>query len=147
MGQRSVVKVIPWDKYKKRLPLFAFASIFQCIFAFFLFNDNVYTDKLFNIFGALNIVYGVLRIGSLFANERIIISKETSIRRAPFLAWIDFGGFFIALGLMDILYGRHSSAALATDLGLMGIGFFLFALFPLLSMVAFSLGFGRPPSS
>jgi hypothetical protein len=140
------IRVIPWDRYKRNLGWLASISLLQCATGLLLLNEDIYTDGLFNVFAAGNIVFGFLRIWIVRASDRVMLSAACSIRRAPFLVGVDFSGFFVAIALMDLVYINHASSGLAKaylEIGVLGL--ILLAIFPLANLVAFSLGFGRAP--
>lgn len=143
-GLTGRVRVINFVKYQKKLAVLSLISVFLCGMQLALLSHALYSDTLFDLAALALIIFGAVRIWAVRATTSIVLTPATKIRRGPLLASADFGGFFAAIGLMDLNLVRHSVDMTEGPFEVAAIGFLLFALFPLANMVAFSLGLGRP---
>ena len=147
LGQHYI-RAIAWAQYQRRMPFLACASVMFCCLGVALLNDDIYSDELFNVVAAMVVAYCVLHIFLVRANIVIRRTSTTTIRRAPFLAWVDLGGIYAAIGMCNLAFLRHSSDASGSILQARSLLeyapllFFLLALFPLVNYAAVSAGIG-----
>jgi len=152
--RRSIqVRVIDWEKYKRRLPFRAVLKILLVGFGLLLFSDRIYTDNFYDLFALGVLLSSAASMLAFVPGKTIRIASITSVRLLP-LAGVEFAGTFFALGIMMLVFIGQSDrvplgaqgydlAKFCTHLWPLAVFLFIYGSVPLFTGSAFIMRSGR----
>jgi hypothetical protein len=126
------IRVAPWERYRKWLPLRASLTVVLIGVGLAMLDSRVFSEALYNLFALLVIFSASARLRLFFPKREMMITRGTPMKIAPVAVAIESAGGNILLGLMCIVFATQPDPG---PFGVMVVPGFLFVLFGLFALL------------
>lgn len=132
----KAVNVIKWEIYRRNLPLFSVIALSLCTIGLLLMRADIYSDTRFDLYAMANLVFTYFRVIRLKKPTKIIVTRQTSVRRTSLLPDVEFIASFLSLSFACLIALDGNQTIYAYLIAIPGLVCFLFALVPIFNLVA-----------
>ncbi len=125
------VRVVPWNIYRKWLPLRILGNVLLFCTGLLLLGDRLYTEDRYDLFAAAVLISGIARFRTFIPTAAIAVTPASSVRLLPSVLG-DYSGTLLTIALMLFVFSVHGGAL---EFGVLPVVpcllFVLFAAMPL----------------